>query len=291
MSSGVVGAQGPGPPKVPPPTHRLPLFPLWAVPFALVLLYVLLITTFYGHEARWTGLALFGVTFDLVLVTLLFSALWFGTAYLANLAFGELVPWAVLELVSRVPVLDRHVVIAPARRPDSRVEVWGRFGILFLFTLGFDLILLIIVLHRGDLDPRLAVTHPVRIIIDEAVVGVLLAAAFAPAAPFLASRLRVRITDSLPFPLLWLAALLLVLGGSTILLVEVFPGVVLDPSLFLISVLLYAPAAWYVSLAFSRTETEAQGRFLARAWRHRSPKFHFGDILVKDDPEGTTTRT
>jgi hypothetical protein len=275
---------------VPAPRSRLPIVLLWLVPFLFVLLYAVVINTYYGHESRWAATGFWLITGELFGWTALFSGLWFAFGYAANLGLGELVPIGVLKLITRIPGIDRQVVIEPPTRPDSAFEVWGRFGIMFLFTLGIDLIFLVVVFHRGDVDPRLAVSHPIRILFDEALVGVLLAVTFAPAAPFLASRVRLRITDSLPFPLLWLAALLLVLGGTTILLVEVFPGVVLDPTLFLISILLYAPAAWYVSLAYSYGETRAQQRFLTHAWGRRTSTFHFGQLRIRDEPEGTETR-
>jgi hypothetical protein len=141
--------------------------------------------------------------------------------------------------------------------------------------------------ERSSPPPSLAVTHPYQIFLDEAIAGLLLGLAIAPAAPFLASRLRLRITDSLPFPLLWLALLLLV-GRVSVAELEILPGAVIDPLLFLTSVLLYAPAAWFACLAFSRSEAMAQQRFVRRAWSIRSSRLHFGRLLVAEDPGGST---
>ena len=262
---------------------------MWLVPFALVLGYVAVVTLFFHSEARWTGEKLVGVTVLLLAITAGYSVLWYATAYVASLLFGEYVAFGVLALIARIPGIHRHVIVTPPQRPDTAREVWGRFAILLLITLGFELIFMILVVKRGDLAPRLAIGAPFRFFVDEVLAGLGLALLIAPAAPFLASRLRSRITDSLEFPLLWLAILLLVVGGASILELEVLPGVVFDPALFFTSVLLYAPAAWYVSLAFSRTEARAQQRFVSRAWRSRSRSFHFGRLKVTDDPEGTTT--
>jgi hypothetical protein len=154
--------------------------------------------------------------------------------------------------------------------------------------LAFELIIIIVVLRRGELSPDLALNRPFVFLRDELIAGLLLAVLLAPIGAFLASRCRTRITDSLEFPLLWLAALLLVVGGVSVLTVEVLPGVVLDPALFLTSILLYFPATWFVCLAFSRSECAVQARFVRRAWRVRSGRFHFGRLRITDDPEGTT---
>ena len=279
----------PSPPIVPAPTTRLPAAALWLVPVLFVLAYVLVVTQFFHAQARWTGDRWIAVTILLVLTTAILSLAWYGVAYLASLLFGEFVTYGILGLIARIPGLNRHVVVSPPTRPDTSREVWGRFGILLLIGLGFELIFMILLVKRGDLAPRLAISNPFRFVLDEALAGLGLGLLLAPAAPFLASRVRTRITDSLEFPLLWLAALLLVIGGAGILEAEVLPGFVFDPALFLTSVLLYAPAAWYVCLAFSRTETHAQQRFLALAWHHRQGRFHFGRIQVTDVPDGTTT--
>ncbi len=275
------------PPSLPGPTPRLPTIVLWLVPFALVLLYVLLVDQFFRDEARWTADLLPRILLLLLLVSALFSVLWFATAYATSLLLGEFVPLGILLLLAKIPSLNRHVIVTPPSRPDTTHEVWGRFGVLLLVTLGFELIFIVLLVHQGDLAPNLAVAHPIRIFVDELVAGVLLALVIAPAAPFLASRFQTRITDSLPFPLLWLALLLLVVGGVGILEFEVLPGVVFSPGLFLVSILLYAPAAWFVCLAFSRTEAQVQEAFLRRAWAARSAQFHFGRLRVTDEPEGT----
>jgi hypothetical protein len=277
------------PPELPPPTTRLPVAALWAVPFLLVALYVLLVALFFHDQARWTGDRIVGITVTLLAVTLAFSVLWYTVAYGASLLLGEFATLGILLLVSRIPGLVRHVVLTPPSRPDSPREVWGRFGILLLVALGFELIFMIVIVHRGELAPNLALARPFVFFFDELLAGVLLAVVLAPAAAFLGSRLRTRITDSLEFPLLWLAVLLLVVGGVSVLEVDVLPGVVIDPVLFLVSVLLYAPAAWFVCLAFSRSESSVQAGFLRRAWTGRSDRFHFGRITIRDDPEGTTT--
>ncbi len=269
--------------------YRLPTLLLWGVPFLLVVSYILIVTQFFHSQARWTGERLVGATVLLLLTTAIFSALWYGLAYGCSLLLGEWVPLGVLTLIAKIPGLDRHVVVTPPKRPDISKEVWGRFGILLFITLGFELIFMILVLHGGNLTPRLALDAPIRFFVYELLAGLGLAVLIAPAAPFLASRVRTRITDSLEFPLLWLAALLLVVGGASIVEVEILPGLVFDPALFLTSILLYAPAAWYVSLAFSRSEVLAQRGFLARAWKARGRQFHFGRLKVTDEPEGTVT--
>jgi hypothetical protein len=285
-----LGETRPGPaPEVPVPTTRLPTEQLWWFPFVLVLAYAVVVTEFFHDQARWTGGRVVEVTLLLLAVTLVFSILWFGFAYVSSLLLGELVPLGVLLLVSRIPGIHRHVVVTPPSRPDSPREVWGRFGVLLVILLGFELILLIVLVRRGALNPGLVLGRPVVFFLDEAVAGLLLAALLAPVGALLGSRLRTRITDSLEFPLLWLAALLLILGGVSVLVADVLPGVIVSPGLFLASVLFYAPAAWFVALAFSRSEATVQGRFLQRAWAHRGGRFHFGRVQVADVPEGTVT--
>ncbi|MGA8303408.1 MAG: hypothetical protein WA691_05040 [Thermoplasmata archaeon] len=283
------GPSVPLPPELPAATSRLPTLALWVVPFLLVLSYVALVDLFFHDQARWTDSRLVGITVLLLAITLAFSIAWFAAAYSAALVLGEFVTLGVLLLISRIPGLERHVVISPPTRPDSAREVWGRFGILLLVAIGFELIFMIVIVRRGELSPNLALDRPFVFFVDELVAGLLLAVLLAPAAGFLASRLRTRITDALEFPLLWLAALLLVVGGVSVLTVEVLPGAVFDPSLFLVSILFYAPAAWYVCLAFSRSEALVQANFVRRAWTARSRRFHFGRIRVTDEPEGTTS--
>lgn len=280
---------GSSPPSVPDPTTRLPTLILWVVPILLVLVYVVLVNQFFHAQAHWTGLRLVGVTVLLIGIVAVFSVLWYGVAYIASLLLGEFATVGILELIARFPGLHRHVIVTPPRRPDTASEVWGRFGVLLLVSLGFEVIFLILIVQQGNLAPNLAIDRPFRFFPDEALAGLGLAVLLAPAAPFLGSRLRTRITDSLEFPLLWLAVLLLVVGGTSILLVVVLPGFVFDPALFFTSILLYAPAAWYVCLAFSSTEVIAQRRFIQRAWRRRNRQFHFGKLQVVDEPEGTIT--
>jgi hypothetical protein len=278
-----------GSPELPAPTSRLPVIALWVIPFLLVVTYILLVDLFFHDQARWTGDRIIAITLLLLAVTLAFSVLWFAVAYAAAVLLGEFATLGILLLLAKIPGISRHVIVTPPSRPDTSREVWGRFGILLLITLAFELILMIVIIHRGELSPDLAVSRPVVFFVDELVAGTLLAILLAPAAAFLASRVRTRITDSLEFPLLWLALLLLVVGGVSVLEVDILPGVVFDPALFLVSILFYAPAAWFVCLAFSLSETTAQARFLRRAWTVRSGRFHFGRLKVLDDPEGTTT--
>ena len=285
-------ARSPGseaPPPVPSPTTRLPAAILWVVPLLLVLAYVLVVTQFFHAEARWTGDRWIGVTVLLAFTTIVLSLVWYGVAYLAAIVLGEYVAVGVLRLIAGFPGLHRHVVVTAPRRPDSPREVWGRFGILLLISLGFELIFMILLVRHGELAPRLAIASPIRLISAEAFAGLGLAVLVAPAGPFLASRVRTRITDSLEFPLLWLAALLLVVGGASILELEILPGIVFSTALFLTSILLYAPAAWCVAAGFSRAEARAQERFLRRAWRARGRQFHFGRLQTVDEPDGTIT--
>jgi hypothetical protein len=275
-------------PSVPDPAYRLPLLWLWGVPILLVVAYVGAVIGFFHSQAHWTGIKFLQVTLLLLLTTGGFSIIWFAVAYLASLAVGVLVPLGVLGLIARLPGINRHVVLTPPKRPDTAREVWGRFGVLLLITLGFEFIFVALLVHQGQLAPRLAIDVPFRFFLVELLAGVVLAVLIAPAAPFLASRVRTRITDSLEFPLLWLALLLLVIGGASILEVEVLPGVVFNPALFFTSILIYAPAAWYASLGFSWTEVRAQQAFIAQAWKARGGRFHFGRIKVSDEPEGTT---
>ena len=269
--------------------YRLPTVVLWAVPFVFVLVYILLITQFFHAPARWSGGRAVGATIVLLLTTAAFSALWYAAAYVSSVLLGDWVAFGILALIARIPGINRHVVITPPARADTPREVWGRFGALLFITVGFELIFMILVLRSGNLAPRLALDEPYRFFLYEALAGLGLAVLIAPAAPFFVSRVRTRITDSLEFPLLWLAALLLVVGGASIVEVEILPGLVFNTALFLTSILLYAPAAWYVSLAFSRAELPAQRAFLTRAWRARGGRFHFGHLTVTDQPEGTST--
>jgi hypothetical protein len=261
---------------------------LWAVPFLMVLSYVILVASFYHDQARWTSERTPAIALVLLGITLLFSVLWYAVAYGAAVLLGEFVTLGVLLLISRIPGVERHVVVTPPTRPDTGREVWGRFGILFVIALGFELIFMIVIVRGGALSPDLAIDRPFLFFLDELVAGLLLGLLLAPAGAFLASRFRTRISDSLEFPLLWLAVLLLVVGGASVLEVEVLPGAVIDPALFLISVLFYAPAAWFVCLGFSRSEQTVYANFLRRAWRARGGRFHFGRILIRDDPEGTS---
>jgi hypothetical protein len=268
---------------------RVPTLILWAVPFLLVLTYLSVVPLFFHGQARWTGGKWFGVAVLLFSTTAVFSVIWYAVAYVASLLLGEYATFGVLRLITKIPGLHRHVIVTPPPRPDRSHEVWGRFGILLLITLGFELIFMILLIKRGDLAPRLAIGAPFRFLTYEILAGLGLGVLLAPAAPFLASRVRTRITDSLEFPLLWLAVLLLVVGGTSALELEILPGLAFNTALFLTSILLYAPAAWYVSLAFSRAETAAQNRFLRRAWRSRGQNFHFGRLSVTDEPEGSTS--
>jgi hypothetical protein len=288
-SSSGPGATSTVAPKVPSPTTRLPVALLWGVPFLFVLSYVVLVTAFFHDQAHWTSGRIVGITLLLLGVTFAFSLLWFLFAYGAALLLGEFVSVGVLLLISRLPGINRHVVVTPPSRPDTAPEVWGRFGILLLILLGFELILMVSVVRRGELSPVLVLDRPFVFFTDEAVAGALLAVLLAPVGAFLGSRVRTRITDSLEFPLLWLAALLLVVGGVSVLTVEVLPGVVIDPALFLASILFYAPAAWFVALGFSRSEAIVQAGFLQRAWKARSSRFHFGRIRIRDVPGDTIT--
>jgi|SRR5580658_1491004 hypothetical protein len=274
---------------MPAPNPRLPTLLLWLVPVALVLLYVVLVATYFHHQARWTGARVDGVVILLLGITIAFSAAWFGVAWVSSVLLGEFGTLGVLMLIARIPGMNRHVVLTPPTRPDTPKEVWGRFAILFLIALGFELIFMLVIVERGHLSPYLVIYRPFYFFVDEFVAGVLLAVLLAPIGAFLASRFRTRITDSLEFPLLWLAVLLLVVSGASVLEVEILPGALGDPALFFTSVLLYAPAAWFVCLAFSFAEWRVQRAFLRRAWRARSARLHFGRIEIRDEPAGTRT--
>jgi hypothetical protein len=250
--------------------------------------YAAVVNEFFHDEARWTDARFVGIVLVLLGITLAYSLVWFGLGVAASRTVGVFVPLGVLVLLARFPGVNRHVVIAAPRRPDTSRETWGRFGILFLVILGFELVYMVTVFQRGDLAPQFAVARPLAFFLEEALAGLLLAVVLSPAGPYFASRARLRITDSLEFPLLWLTLLLLVVGGVTVLAVSFLPRVAFDPVLFLTSVLLYAPAAWFVALAFSWEETVAQNLFFRRAWKYRSPRLHFGRLKVTDEPEGTT---
>jgi hypothetical protein len=262
---------------------------LWVVPFVLVLVYAIIVHDFYHAEAHWTDARYATIVLTLLLITLAYSIIWFAIAFAASRSIGVLVPLGVLLLLARFPRVNRHVVITPPKRADTPREVWGRFGILFVIALGFELIYMITIFQRGDLDPRFAVSRPVPFFLEEILAGILLAVILSPAGPFLLSRVRLRITDSLEFPLLWLTLLLLVVGGIDVVEAAVIPGFTVDTALFLTSILLYAPAAWFVALAFSWEETVAQDLFLGEAWKHRSGRLHFGRLQITDEPEATTT--
>ena len=258
------------------------------MPFVLVVVYVLVVLEFFHDQARWTDARVLGLALVLLGITLVYSLVWFAVGLASSRTVGVLVPLGVLTLLGRFPGVNRHVVVTAPQRPDTPRETWGRFGILFVVTLGFELVYMLTVFQRGDLAPQFAVSRPLPFFLEEVLAGLLLAVVLSPAGPYLASRARLRITDSLEFPFLWLTLLLLVVGGVTVLAVTLLPRVELDPALFLTSVLLYAPAAWYVALAFSWEETVAQNLFLRYAWKYRSARFHFGRMKVTDEPEGTT---
>jgi hypothetical protein len=274
---------------MPEPNPALPTAVLWLVPLALVLAYVILVFVFFHHEAKWANDRVLGATILLLGTTVAFSAVWFGLAWAASLLLGEFGTLGILMLIARIPGVNRHVVLTPPSRPDTRREVWGRFGILFLIAIGFELIFMIVIVKGGHLAPNLVLVRPFYFFLYEFVAGVLLAILLAPIGAFLASRFRTRITDSLEFPLLWLAILLLVVGGAGVLEYVVLPGALGDPALFFTSVLFYAPAAWFVCLGFSRTESRVQAAFLQRAWRARSARLHFGRVEIRDEPAGTRT--
>jgi hypothetical protein len=278
-----------GAPAAPPATRPLPLVALWVVPFVLVLVYALVVHEFFHDEARWTDARFLGLILVLLGVTLAFSVLWFVVGVAASRTVGVFVPLGVLVLLARFPGVNRHVVITAPQRPDTTLETWGRFGILFLVVLGFEVVYMVTVFQRGDLAPQFAVSRPFAFFLEEVLAGLLLAVILSPAGPYFASRVRLRITDSLEFPLLWLTLLLLVVGGVTVLAVTLLPRVAFDPALFLTSVLLYAPAAWFVALSLTWEETVAQNLFFRHAWKQRSERFHFGRMKVTDEPEGTVT--
>jgi len=278
-----------GAPQVPRPSKSLPLVLLWVVPFLLVLLYVLLVHEFFHDQARWTDARFLGIALLLLGAILAFSLVWFIIGLVSSRTLGVFVPLGVLLLLARFPGLDRHVVITPPTRPDSTQEMWGRFGALFAVTLGFELVYMVTVFQRGDLSPQFAINRPFAFFFEEVLTGVLLAVILAPAGPYLLSRARLRITDSLNFPFLWLTLILLIVGGATVLAVTLLPGVAFSTALFFTSILLYAPAAWFVALAFTWEETVSQNLFFRYAWKYRSARFHFGRMKVTDDPAGTTT--
>jgi len=277
-----------GAPSAPSPTRQLPVAALWVVPFVLVVLYVLVVHEFFHDEARWTDARVLGIALLLLGITLAYSLVWFVVGLASSRTVGVLVPLGVLVLLAKFPGVNRHVVATPPKRPDTPRETWGRFGILFVVTLGFELVYMVTVFQRGDLAPRFAVSRPIPFFLEEALAGLLLAVVLSPAGPYLASRTRLRITDSLEFPFLWLTLLLLVVGGVSVLALTLLPGVEFDPALFLTSVLLYAPAAWFVALGFCWKETAAQNLFLRHAWKYRSARFHFGRMKVTNEPDGTT---
>lgn len=246
--------------------------------------YVVLASTFFHSEARWTDarVGVVGLALSVVLATLVYSVVWFAVAYAAALSVGVLLPLGVLVALGKLPILRRHIVIAVPRRSDTPKEVWGRFGVLFAVTLGFELLYMVILFQRGDLTPRIVVLRPSSFFLEEALAGLLLGVAMAPAGPFLAGRVRLRIVDSLEFPFLWLTLLLLIVGGVSLAVVVLLPRIVVNPGLFFLSILIYAPAAWFIALGFSRAEATAQNRFLRRAWQKRSPNFHFGQLEVRE---------
>ncbi|MGA8710751.1 MAG: hypothetical protein ACLP8Y_09470 [Thermoplasmata archaeon] len=279
-----------GAPSVPSPSTSLPLVALGFVPFGFVVVYALVVLEFFHDQAHWTDVHFLGILLVLLLVTLAFSLVWFLVGLAASRTIGVFGPLGILHLIVRIPGLERHVVIVPASRPDTSREVWGRFGILFLVILGFEVIYMVTVFQRGDLAPHFALDRPFAFFVEEFLAGLLLAVLLSLAGPYLASRTRLRITDSLEFPLLWLTVLLLVVGGVSVLEVTLLPGVEFDTGLFLTSVLLYAPAAWFIALAFTWQETVAQNLFLQNAWKYRSSRFHFGRLTITDEPKGTTTQ-
>lgn len=272
------------PPQVPGSTPKVPTLLLWVVPVLLVVSYVVLASTFFHAEARWTDarVGVAGLALSVVLATLLYSLVWFAVAYAAAISIGVFLPLWVLVALGKLPVLRRHIVIAVPNRPDTPNEVWGRFGILFAVTLGFELLYMVILFQRGELTPRIVVLRPSSFFFEEALAGLLLGVAMAPAGPFLLGRVRLRIVDSLEFPFLWLTLLLLIVGGVSLAVVVLLPRIVVDPGLFFLSILVYAPAAWFIALGFSRAETAAQNRFLRRAWDRRGPNFHFGQLEVRE---------
>ncbi|MFZ0891986.1 MAG: hypothetical protein WB778_04300 [Thermoplasmata archaeon] len=277
------------PPQVPSPTTRIPVVLLWVVPFGLVLAYIAVVLTFFRSEARWTQahLGLTGISLTLFGINLFFSVLWFGLAYLASRFLGPIVARGLLLLFAKLPFYRRHVVISAPTRPDTTQEVWGRFGLLFGITLGFELLFMLLLFRHGELSPQFTVSRPLTFFFDEAVAGFLLAVTLAPAAPFLFSRIHLRIVDSLEFPLLWLALVLLVIGGTSLAVVVLLPRITLNPALFFTSILVYAPAAWFVALGFSRAECLSQNGFLRMAWGHRDRWFHYGQLYVFDRSSGT----
>ena len=269
-------------PPIPGPYPLLPTYWLWGVPFLFVGTYVLLVLTFYRDEAHWTGAGPFVVPLTILLTTAGYSVIWFFIAWGGALTVGVFVPIGVLLLLGKLPIARRHTVIEVPDRPDTPRVVWGRFALFFLVALGFELLFMIVLFHRGLLSPRIVVSHPEEFFLDEGLGGLVLALLLAPAGPYFASRLRLRIVDTLPFPYVWLAALLFVIGGTTIALLVLLPGITHEPAVFFLSILLYAPGAWYLALGYSRAEWKAQTLFVSHVWPRRGPNLHFGQIEVHE---------
>ena len=260
------------------------------MPFLFVAAYVLLVLEFYHDEAHWTGLGFGLVLFEIGLTTAAYAVVWFFLAWGAAVSVGVLVPLGVMLLLGRIPIARRHAVVEVPDRVDTAFEVWGRFGLVFAIALGFELLFMIVLFHRGLLSPRIIVEHPELFFFDEGIAGVLLGVLLAPSGPYISARLKLRITDALPFPYLWLALLLLVIGGTTLAVLVVLPGLEREPAVFFLSILLYAPAAWFIALAYSRSEWSAQLRFLDHAWRHRDSHFHVGQLEARDTGSDQTVR-
>jgi hypothetical protein len=256
----------------------------------MVAAYILLVLTFYHDEAHWTGAPFVGVTLTIVITTAIFSLIWYGVAWFAALSLGVYAPLGFLLLVGRLPIGRRHAIVQVPDRADTPREVWGRFVLVFLVALGYELLFMIILFHRGLLSPHVIVLRPELFFFYEGIAGVILGVALAASGPYFASRVRLRIADSLPFPFVWLTLTLLVIGGTTLALLVVLPGIQREPLVFFLSILIFAPAAWFVALGYSRAEWRAQNYFLARAWPRRGPYLHFGDLEVRESDTGAQVR-
>lgn len=126
---------------------------VWVVPLLLVVSHVVLVDAFFRDQARWTCARLLAITLLLLGIALAFSLIWNTVAYGAAVLLGEFATLGVLRLLSQIPGLERDIVLTAPGRAHSRRGVWGRFGILFLIAIGFELIFMIVIL-RGDSSLR-----------------------------------------------------------------------------------------------------------------------------------------
>ncbi len=260
---------------------------LWPVPALFVVLYLLLIRFF--HAAAWSPLIGYGLLGLLLIAILVFSPVWYAVGWLSGRFLGTYAPWTVLRLLASLPLWPRRVVLTPLGQTPEGYGRTAKFLTLFALVLVFEVIYLAGSQRRGVTDPFEGSVLAGRFLLDVLLGGVLLGLLLSPAAPHLLGRLRLHIVGTLEFPMLWLTMMLLLVGGVTAALYALFPFTNGGLSHLLLSLLVYAPAAWYLSLGFLATDGLASDGLLSLARSHPTPGIVVGRLQVREESTGKVT--